>query len=137
MQALQETIACCGSNGRLIATEGICPEAGISLKWRWGEFPSHRGPRQVLGTFGRAYEPTRHLRDITSFLGRSRRQDHQRIRVSSAEAFPGIVAAIVGFPAIVAVELTFTDVEVPCDHARLQPPPPVKKASLAIQGTHR
>jgi len=36
----------------------------VSLKWRWGEFPPQGGPRPFLGAYGRAYEPTRHFRDI-------------------------------------------------------------------------
>ena len=34
------------------------------LKWRWGRIPTQAGPGQVLGPYGRTYEPTRHVRYI-------------------------------------------------------------------------
>jgi hypothetical protein len=35
----------------------------ISLKWPGPQICGPRGPRQVLGPYGRVYEPTGHLRD--------------------------------------------------------------------------
>jgi hypothetical protein len=36
----------------------------LSLKWPGGPNRPPKGPRQVLGPYGRAYEPTGHLRDM-------------------------------------------------------------------------
>ena len=35
----------------------------VFLQWRWGQNRPPRGPRQDLGPYSRAYEPTSHLRD--------------------------------------------------------------------------
>ena len=34
-----------------------------TLQWQWGHIGPQIGPRQVLGPFGRTYEPTRHSGD--------------------------------------------------------------------------
>jgi len=39
----------------------------LSLKWRGGLLRPPTGPRQVLGPYGRAYEPTGHLRDFAGY----------------------------------------------------------------------
>jgi hypothetical protein len=52
------------------AYEGLCVTSHatttwvfLCLKWPWGQMRPQKGPRQVLGPYGRAHEPTGHLRD--------------------------------------------------------------------------
>ena len=40
------------------------------FKWRWGQIRLHRGPRKVLGPYGRTYAPTRLFGDEPQELRR-------------------------------------------------------------------
>ena len=52
--------------GGAVSYERGTPAPRLSLKWRRGYISPQRGHRQVLGRYGRAYEPIRCSRDTNT-----------------------------------------------------------------------
>ncbi|KAJ1467898.1 hypothetical protein T484DRAFT_1661766 [Baffinella frigidus] len=56
------------ADGLLRGWQVVYSATCVSLKWPDSQIGRPRGPRQVLGPCGRAYEPTRHLRDSVVYF---------------------------------------------------------------------